>query len=117
MRIFLTGATGYVGAAVVDALVRSGHDVTALVRNGEKARGVARRGAHPVVGDLSDPDSFRASADAQDGYIHTAYDARSGQGPAIDRLVLETLLAAARRPRTAGAQSPARRFLVYTSGV
>ena len=49
MRIFLTGATGYVGAAVLDALVRGGHDVTALVRNNEKARGVAKRGAHQCV--------------------------------------------------------------------
>src|SRR5215470_11478279 len=117
MRIFLTGATGYIGSAVLDALVRSGHDVTALVRNNEKARGVARRGAHPVVGELSDPDSYRANADGQDGYVHAAFDARSGQGPAIDRLVLETLLAAARRPRTAGSQSPTKRFIIYTSGV
>jgi nucleoside-diphosphate-sugar epimerase len=114
MRIFLTGATGYVGAAVLDALVRGGHDVTAIVRNSEKARSVARRGAHPVVGDLADPESYRACADGQDGYVHTAFDARSGQGPAIDRVVLDTLLAAATRPRTAGA-APARRFVVYTS--
>jgi nucleoside-diphosphate-sugar epimerase len=117
MRIFLTGATGYIGAAVLDALVRGGHDVTALVRNSEKARAVAKRGAHPVIGDLSDPESFRASADGQDGYVHTAFDARSGQGPSIDRIVLDALLAAARRPRTAGANAPAKRFVVYTSGV
>ena len=42
MRIFLTGATGYIGAAVLDALVRAGNDVTALVRNSEKARRVAK---------------------------------------------------------------------------
>jgi nucleoside-diphosphate-sugar epimerase len=117
MRIFLTGATGYIGSAVLDALVRGGHEVTALVRNSEKARGVARRGAHPVVGDLSEPESYRASADGQDGYVHVAFDARSGQGPAIDRLVLDTLLAAARRPRTGGAGPAAPRFIIYTSGV
>ena len=50
MRIFLTGATGYIGAAVLDALVRGGHDVTALVRDNEKASRVAARGGHPVVG-------------------------------------------------------------------
>ena len=114
MRIFLTGATGYIGGAVLDALVRGGHDVTALVRNSEKARAVAKRGAHPVIGDLADSESYRASAEAQDGYVHTAYDSRSGQGPAIDRLVLDTILAAAKRPRT-GSQSPARRFVLYTS--
>lgn len=117
MRIFLTGATGYIGRAVLDALVRHGHDVTALVRNSEKARGVARRGAHPVVGNLADPESYQGAADGQDGYIHAAFDARSGQGPTIDRSVLETLLAAARRPRTGGGIAPPRRFLIYTSGV
>jgi nucleoside-diphosphate-sugar epimerase len=117
MRIFLTGATGYVGAAVLDALVRGGHDVTALVRNNEKARRVAKRGAHPVVGNMAEPESYSASAGAQDGYVHTAFDARSGKGPSIDRIVLDTILTAARRPRTAGASAPARRFVIYTSGV
>ena len=110
MRIFLTGATGYIGAAVLDALVRGGHDVTALVRNKEKARGVAKRGGHPAIGDLADPESYRAAAEAQDGYVHAAFDARSGRGAAIDRLVIDTILEAARRPRTAGATAPARRI-------
>src|SRR5205809_221448 len=74
MRIFLTGATGYIGSAVLDALVRGGHDVTALVRDNAKARLVARRGAHPVVGNLAEPDSYKRSAEAQDGYVHTAHD-------------------------------------------
>jgi nucleoside-diphosphate-sugar epimerase len=116
MRIFLTGATGYIGAAVLDALVRGGHDVTALVRNNEKARSVARRGAHPVIGNLAEPASFRAAADAQDGYVHAGYDARSGRGPAIEQVALETIIAAARRPRTAGSTA-AKRFIIYTSGV
>jgi nucleoside-diphosphate-sugar epimerase len=117
MRIFLTGATGYIGAAVLDALVRAGHDVTSLVRDNEKAARVSARGGHPVIGNLADPESFRGSAEAQDGYVHTAYDSASGRGPAIDLAVLEALLAAAKRPRTAGSAAPARRFLIYTSGV
>jgi nucleoside-diphosphate-sugar epimerase len=117
MRIFLTGATGYIGAAVLDALVRGGHDVTALVRNKEKARGVAKRGGHPAIGDLADPESYRTAAEAQDGYVHAAFDARSGRGAAIDRLVIDTILGAARRPRTSGSSAPARRFVIYTSGV
>jgi nucleoside-diphosphate-sugar epimerase len=117
MRIFLTGATGYIGAAVLDALVRGGHDVTALVRDNEKARRVAKRGGHPVIGNLADPDSFRGSAEAQDGYVHTAFDSSSGRGPAIEQAALETILAAARRPRTAGASAPPTRFVIYTSGV
>src|SRR4051812_9109105 len=117
MRIFLTGATGYIGAAVLDSLVRSGHDVTALVRDNEKARRVGKRGARPLIGNLADPESYRAAADAQDGYVHTAFDRPSGKGPAIDCSVIETLIAAAKRPRTASATAPAKRFVIYTSGV
>jgi nucleoside-diphosphate-sugar epimerase len=102
---------------VLDALVRGGHGVTALVRNSEKARGVAKRGAHPVIGNLDEPESYRAVAEAQDGYVHAAFDARSGRGPSIDRTVLETILAAAKRPRTAGSSAPAKRVVIYTSGV
>jgi nucleoside-diphosphate-sugar epimerase len=117
MRIFLTGATGYIGAAVLDALVRGGHDVTALVRTNEKARRVGKRGGHPVIGDLADPESYRGAAEAQDGYVYAAFDSRSGRGPAIERAALEAILAAARRPRTAGSNGPARRFVIYTSGI
>ena len=117
MRIFLTGATGYIGAAVLDALVRGGHDVTALVRNNEKARRVAKRGAHPVIGTLEEPESFNGSIDAQDGYVHAAYDTRSGRGPAIEQAALEVLIAAAKRPRTAGGPAADKRFIIYTSGV
>jgi nucleoside-diphosphate-sugar epimerase len=117
MRIFLTGATGYIGAAVLDALVRGGHDVTALVRDNEKARRVAKRGAHPVIGNLGEPGSFRGSAEAHDGYVHAAFDYASGRGAAIEQAALETIIAAAKRPRTAGASAPAKRFVIYTSGV
>jgi len=116
MRIFLTGATGYIGSAVLDALVRAGHDVTALVRDNEKARRVAARGAHPVVGNLAEPDSYRASAEAQDGYVHAAFDSAPGRGPAVERIALEAMIAAAGRPRTSGAAAP-KRFVIYTSGV
>ena len=117
MRIFLTGATGYVGAAVLDALVRAGHSVTALVRDSEKAERVVARGGHPVVGNLAEPDTFRGAADAQDGYIHATLDKNSGRGPSVEKLALETILAAAKRPRTAGSTAPAKRFVIFTSGV
>jgi nucleoside-diphosphate-sugar epimerase len=116
MRIFLTGATGYVGSAVMDALIRAGHDVTALVRDNGKARAVAARGARPAIGNLAEPESFRAAADAQDGYVHTAFDSASGRGPAVDRAAIETMLAAAKRPRTSGS-SPVTRIVIYTSAV
>src|SRR4051794_13603639 len=112
MRIFLTGATGHIGGAVLDALLRGGHDVTALVRDNEKAARVAARNARPVVGNIGDPDSYRAAADAQDGYIHTAFDAASGRGPAIERIALDTIITAAKRPRTSGgAAAPRKRFI------
>jgi nucleoside-diphosphate-sugar epimerase len=117
MRIFLTGATGYVGSGVLDALVRGGHTVTALVRDNEKAARIAARGGHPIIGNVAEAESYRAAADAQDGYIHTAFDSASGRGPAIDRVALETFIAAARRARTAGSDGARKRFIIYTSGV
>src|ERR1700676_4907161 len=99
MRIFLTGATGYIGSAVLDSLVRGGHDVTALVRDNEKARRVATRGAHPIIGNLAEPDSYRGAAQAQDGYVHAAFDSASGKGPAVERGALETIIAAGKGPR------------------
>ena len=116
MRIFLTGASGYIGSAVLDGLLRAGHDVTALVRDNEKAARVSSRGARPVIGNLAEPDSYRAAAEAQDGYVHAAFDDTPGRGPAIDRTALDVMLTAAKRPRT-GTGIPAKRFLIYTSGI
>src|SRR5581483_3342711 len=82
-----------------------------------KAKRVGKRGAHPVIGNLAEPDSFKGAAEAQDGYVHTAFDYSASGGPAVDRIAIDALLAAARRPRTAGAASPQKRFVVYTSGV
>jgi nucleoside-diphosphate-sugar epimerase len=113
MRIFLTGATGYIGHAVLDVLVRAGHQVTALVRDSNKAQRVNERGAHAIVGNLGEPQTFRAAADAQDGYIHTAYDWTGG--PAIERAALDAIVTAAQRPRTG--DSPRKRFIIYTSGI
>ena len=94
MRIFLTGATGYVGGAVLDALVRGGHNVTALVRDNGKARLVAKRGAHPVVGNLADPDSrqvlreqmieflFGAQTHMPEGWVPEGQQQGKGGAPA-----------------------------------
>ncbi len=114
MRIFLTGATGYIGSAVLDALVRAGHEVTALVRSGEKASHVAERGAHPVVGDLANVPSFVDAAYGHQAYVHVALDAFP-RAPEIDRLAIETLIACANRPTTG--RPPTGRLFVYTSGV
>jgi nucleoside-diphosphate-sugar epimerase len=106
MRIFLTGATGYVGSAVLDSLLRARHQVTGLVRNGEKAAMLSARGAVPIVGNLSSPSSFRQAV-GYDVYIHAANDRSNPQE--IDWLAVESLLALARQaPNTT---------LVYTSDV
>ena len=110
MRIFLTGSTGYIGSAVLDALLRAGHEVDALVRTREKVEQVSVRGVRPLVGDLSEPSTYAAVAEEADGIIHTAFDT-SKIGQKVDRLALDTLLAAAARRAEAGAPA----VVVYTS--
>ncbi len=72
MSIFLTGATGYIGSAVLRQLRLQGRDVTALVRTAENARRVEELGAVAVVGDLTDTHTVSALALASSGVIHTA---------------------------------------------
>jgi nucleoside-diphosphate-sugar epimerase len=112
MRIFLTGATGYVGSAVMDALLRSGHEVTALVRDPEKAERVSGRGVHPVIGELSRPASYAAAAENADSIVHTALES-SKRMQDVDRTALDTLLAAARSRAAAGLPAG----IVYTSNI
>jgi nucleoside-diphosphate-sugar epimerase len=110
MRIFLTGATGYVGSAVMDALLRSGHEVTALVRDPEKAERVSRRGVQPLIGELSKPASYVAAAEAADAIVHTALDS-SKRKQKVDRQAIDALLAAAGRRAASGRAAS----FVYTS--
>lgn len=112
MRIFLTGATGYVGSAVMDALLRSGHEVTALVRDPEKAEQVSGRGVHPIIGDLSKPPSYSAAAESADSIVHTALE-NSKRAQKVDRQAVDALLAAAGRRAAAGLPA----CVVYTSGM
>jgi nucleoside-diphosphate-sugar epimerase len=106
MRIFLTGGSGYIGSAVLDAFVRAGHHVDALVRTPEKAAQVQARGGKPVLGDLTSPASYADAAAAADGVVHAAIE-YSARAPKIDAAALDVLLA----PAKAG------RFVIYTSGV
>jgi nucleoside-diphosphate-sugar epimerase len=107
MRIFLTGATGHVGSAVLDALARAGHQITALVRDAEKAARLRARGVTPVVGDLAEPSTYRGAAALCEGAVHAAAaeSSLSGRDPELDRRAIETLLA------------HGRMFFIYTSGV
>lgn len=112
MRTFLTGATGYIGSAVLDALLRGGHEVTALVRDPEKAERLTLRGVHAIVGDLSMPMTYATAAEASDSIIHTALES-SKRGPAVDRQAIDTLLGAAIKRASKGLPAA----FVYTSGV
>lgn len=109
MKVFVTGATGYVGHGVAAALRRAGHEVWGLARSGEKAQMLARREIHPVLGSLQKPEGFLMAAEACSVLVHAA----SEHGPDafdVDRATIEALVSTGRR----GAQP---KTLIYTSGV
>jgi nucleoside-diphosphate-sugar epimerase len=111
MRVFLTGATGYIGSAVLDALLRAGHRVTGIVRDPEKAARLTARGATPIIGELGSPKSYVAALADSDAVIHTAFES-SPRGVDKDREALEILLS-----ELSAVKAAVPPTFIYTSGV
>ena len=110
MRVFLTGATGYIGSAVLDAALRAGHQVTALVRDPERAERVAARGVKPLVGELGHVTAMLPEIAACEAVIHTASE-KSPRGVERDRAAIDAALKAL--PKNA----ERRATVIYTSAV
>jgi len=110
MKVFITGATGYIGSAVAAELLRAGHEVWGLTSSDAKAEALERAGVRPVVGDLGDPGTWRPAAARAEALIHTAFDYGAPDPVELDGLAIDTLLSAA------GEGSGPRAF-AYTSGV
>src|SRR5580698_5796436 len=100
MRVFITGASGWIGSAVVPELIAAGHEVTGLARSDASAQRLAAAGALVRRGDLDDPHTLAKAAGDSDGVIHLAFQHEVAFGgnfaaaSAADRRAVEAMGAA-----------------------
>lgn len=106
-RIFITGATGYLGSAIAARLARAGHEVLGLTRHEERVTAMKAAGVTPVVGDLAKPETYVGILKNCDAAIHAAHD--GGESSSVDMRALESFRDAATDGRL--------RRLLYTSGI
>ena len=104
MRVFMTGATGFIGSHLVPELLQAGHRVVGLCRSAESGEKLARIGGEVFLGEINDLSRLRAGAEPADAVIHAAFNhdfARVKEHSEADRLAIEALgevLAGSERP-------------------